>query len=242
MIGRSEAAKLALLVLAFIVAMMVCSSLARAGTIYVRNASTVYTWNDLARDAAAINDALVYDFDPAWGTDTRLVTSPFPPAKSQVVTIVNTSKAAPDALGYHDVATGAVPYGVVMASTTLKAGAAVSSVLSHEVFEMAVDPLTFEAVKVARYTYPFYLEETADPVESESFAYSRGGVRISDFVLPNWFRVGSPGPWDFTRHVARPLQILRGGYQIAWTRTGKEVTLCPGGSLCPAGNFRAGRR
>lgn len=206
---------------------------ASAATIYVRNISSVYTTTQLQLDVAAINDALTFDFNPVWGTNTRLVFSQVPPLKSQVIAVTNKDNSSPGALGYHAVAKGAIPFGAVLAQTTLEANRSVSVTLAHEAFEMAVDPLVNDWVRVSRYSTPFYLQETGDPVESDKYAYTRNGVLISDFVLPNWFRAGSPGPWDFTRHTARPLQILPGGYQIAWSRLSQsEVHVCAPHEFC----------
>lgn len=205
---------------------------ADAGTIYVRNISSVVTDAQLQAQMPAFQDAFTKDFDPAWGTSTKLAFSPFPPAKSEVLHIVDEDTKAPGALGYHDVASG-VPYGRVLAKTTLKANFSLSVTITHELFEMAVDPYTNDAVKVSRYWYPFYLQETGDPVESDQFGYTRDGVLISDFVLPKWFRVGSSGPWDFARHTTRPLQILHGGYQIAWSRmSGTWTHVCAPNEYC----------
>jgi hypothetical protein len=211
---------------------LACVSPSHAATIYVRTVSAVYTAEQVATDVAAIQESFALDFNPAWGTNTQIVASQLPPSKVQLLTIVSESNV-PDALGYHDVAQGALPYGVVMAKTAIADHFSVSVTISHELQEMAVDPLVNDAVKVGKYYYPFYLQEASDPVESDRYAYKRRGVLISDFVTPNWFRQGSPAPWDFTRNTVRPLQILPGGYQIAWSRIAQKfVHLCASGESC----------
>jgi hypothetical protein len=208
------------------------AALANAQTIYIRNISSVVTNTDIQAQMPVFQDAFTQDFDPAWGTGTKLVFSPFPPAKTEVLHIVDEDTKAPGALGYHDVSRG-IPYGRVLAKTTLDNNFSLSVTITHELFEMAVDPFTNDAVKVSRYYYPFWLQETADPVERDSQGYLRDGVLISDFVLPHWFRAGSAGPWDFARHTTAPLQILPGGYQIAWNRMAEQWThLCAPGEYC----------
>ena len=209
--------RLLILVIALLAAWAASAS---AGTIYVRTLTPLYPAAQAQTEVAAIDAAFQLDFNPVWGTNTRLVFSQFPPAKAQVIAVIAKTDSAPDSLGYHDVSMkGTLAYGVVLAQTTLEYKQQISGVLSHEAFEMAGDPLTETAVKVARRSYPFYLQETADPVERESYMYTRDGILISDFVTPNWFVAGGPGPWDFTQHTTRPLQILPGGYQIAWSKT-----------------------
>ena len=232
-----------LFVVTFWTAALVFAALADAQTIYIRNISTVVTNADIQAQMPAFQDAFTQDFDPAWWTDIHLAFSPFPPAKSTVLNITDMDANAPGAFGYHDVATGAIPYGVVLAQTTQQYGVSLSEVITHELFEMAVDPFTNDAVKVSRYYYPFWLQETADPVESSRNDYFRQtpaglSVLISDFVLPKWFRAGSSGPWDFTRHTTAPLQILPGGYQIAWSRTlGKWTHVCAPDETCRRARF-----
>lgn len=216
---------------------LLITSTAKAGIIYIRNTSTVFPQAQLVNEVKAYQDAFTYDFNPVWGTNTNIVLSQFPPARTQVLTIVNEANA-PGALGYHDVARGAIPFGVVMAKTIQDSKGSVSATITHELFEMAVDPLVNDAVKVSNYYYPFYLQETADPVEADKNDYGRVGVNgstvlLSDFVTPNWFRAGSPGPWDFTKQIQRPLQILPGGYQIAWNRMANRFTrICAPNEYC----------
>jgi hypothetical protein len=224
-----------------LVAAFTFAALANAQTIYIRNISSVVTNADIQAQLPAYQDAFSQDFDPAWWTDIKLAFSPFPPVKSTVLNIRDTDANAPGALGYHGVATGGIPYGVALAKTVQDYNASLSVTITHELFEMAVDPFVNDAVKVSRYYYPFFMQETADPVEAERNAYFRQtstglSVLISDFVLPKWFRAGSSGPWDFTRHTTAPLQILPGGYQIAWNRmAGKWTHLCAPGEYCRKG-------
>jgi hypothetical protein len=224
--------------LAALAALLAWTATGAAQTIYVRNISTVLTDAQVQQQMPTFQDAFTLDFNPAWGTNTTLAFSPFPPARATVLTIVDEDAQTPGALGYHDVAKGSIPYGVVLAKTALDGGYSVSVTITHELFEMAVDPFTNDAVKVSRYYFPFFLQETADPVEADRLGYLRttpagASVLISDFILPHWFRAGSPGPWDFARHTIRALQILKGGYQLAWSRVSQSWThVCAAGEVC----------
>jgi hypothetical protein len=92
--------------------------------------------------------------------------------------------------------------------------------LTHELFEMMVDPFGRHFHKAHGRNY---LVEAADPVEDDSFAYALpavdgSSVLISDFPTPAWYRPGSAGPYDFMGYVQEPLQVLCGGY-VSWKDT-----------------------
>jgi hypothetical protein len=57
-----------------------------------------------------------------------------------------------------------------------------------------------------------FAQEVGDAVEDDSLGYQINGVLVSDFVYPSWFRPGAAAPFDFGKHVEKPLQILKGGY------------------------------
>jgi hypothetical protein len=80
--------------------------------------------------------------------------------------------------------------------------------LTHELFEMAADPYLVRTVQSDR----LYLIEVADPVEA--FDYTRLGVRIADFVGPDWYVGGRY--FDFMHLVEYPHQLLEGGYVSYW--------------------------
>ena len=93
-------------------------------------------------------------------------------------------------LGFHTEDQGGKLWGVVAAKPELDNGAqvttgdwSVSSVLSHEVLEMFVDPncnLWANDGKGSAYSF-----EVCDPVEAPSYAVN--GVSVSNFVTPSWF-------------------------------------------------------
>lgn len=120
-----------------------------------------------------------------------------------------------NALGYHDFEND-MPNGKVFAKTVLEDGGTwstgslcVSATLSHEMLELFVDPYADfwsdypngDAVAL----------ECCDPVEDES--YTIGGMSMSNFVGPRWFRQGS-GPYDWTQSLSKPFQYTKGGYII----------------------------
>jgi hypothetical protein len=121
-----------------------------------------------------------------------------------------------DALGYHDVTPTGLPYARVFTQPILSNGGAldfssnsVSVTLSHEILETVGD----------RYAHFWsdgpqgleYALELCDAVEGDS--YTIGGVAVSNFVLPQFFRDG-PGPFDYLGKLGMPFQMTSGGYQI----------------------------
>lgn len=80
------------------------------------------------------------------------------------------------------------PFAVVSVTAARRAGAPVSLVASHELNEMMVDPSSTWA------TNDGFRVEIVDPVQDQ-YAVMKG-VAVADFVTPDWFVWGSPGPWD----------------------------------------------
>jgi hypothetical protein len=54
-----------------------------------------------------------------------------------------------------------------------------------------------------------------DPCEETTYSYQVGGVPVSDFVLPSYYRTPAsdrPGKYSHTGAVSQPLELLEGGY------------------------------
>ena len=196
--------------------------------VYVRNESTIISNTAIRRALPAFQDAVVKDFAPVWDVNVRLVfIGRNMPAKSAWRITIQNSPACIGCYGYHEYVDGIVR-GFV-GTDTFSGNWQVT--FTHELFEIMVDPYVSPdgaGVRGVLVGTDWYVQETADPVEAERFAYLRRGIKISDFVTPEWFDATSDGPWDFKRHTTRPLQILFGGYQIVW-RAGTWVWLDPSG-------------
>jgi hypothetical protein len=190
-------------------------ALAEARTIYVRNLS--------ALDDAAVADALPAfqaaideDFEPAWNARAELVFigQEQAPVDGWRIVLVDVP-ACWFCAGFHQ-----APRGIPRAEVGVldPDPSAWQVTFTHELFEVLADPLINRGIVVGK---TWYALEVCDPVEDNAFAYTRTSasglpVEISDFVLENWFRPHSRGPYDFMRHTARPLQILENGYQLVW--------------------------
>ena len=142
------------------------------------------------------------------------------PANVMDIVILDNSDQA-NALGYHDVDPHGKPYARVFAKPVLdhggqvltggSIGISVASVVSHELLEALVDQYVNQwmARPDGR---TLVAKELCDPVQG--FSYQVSGVDLSNWVTPNWFDAGSPGPWDRMGVCTRAFQVAKGGYQI----------------------------
>lgn len=89
----------------------------------------------------------------------------------------------------------------------------VSSVLSHEVLEMFIDPnCNLWANDGHGKAYSF---EVCDPVEAPTYVVN--GVSVSNFVTPAWFDPLSDhatAQYDKLGNLKAPFSILKGGYVV----------------------------
>lgn len=58
----------------------------------------------------------------------------------------------------------------------------------------------------------------------QGLSYEVGGVRVSDFVYPEWFIPGSDGPFDHMRVLTKPFEIHPSGYAAIRRVNGGRVT------------------
>jgi len=148
------------------------------------------------------------------------------PAAAHGITIVDSLTGEPKGtLGYHTEQAGKL-WGLVAANPSLDSGAAVltgdwsvSSILSHEVVEMFVDPnCNLWASNDAGRAYSF---EVCDPVEAPT--YDVNGVSVSNFVTPSWFDPLAPAgtKLDNLGLLRQPFTLLKGGY-LVYAAQGKE--------------------
>lgn len=196
--------------------------------IAVVNQSTLVSDEQAAAMAAAIEHQLRADFCPAWGRAPVGVgfysAATGVPAGAHGIALVDTIEDAPQGvLGYHtEDARG--QWGTVACKPELDSGAqvltgdwAVSSVLSHEVLELAGDPSCSFWASAGRRAYCL---EVCDPVEAPT--YEVQGVAVSNFVLPAWFDPqAETGPFDRLGLLPGPFSILPGGY-VVYTSQGRE--------------------
>jgi hypothetical protein len=170
--------------------------------------------DELAHVAGALNEQVQADFAPAWKVAATIGAYPEAPPYTWVVHIQHGLDA--DAGGYHWTAHNQ-PY----ARVDVDAGPWTVTA-SHEVLEMLADPWgnrLHEARALEGWTPPSgssrarYLVEVCDPCER--ITYTVGGVAVSDFILPAFYRSSSQGPsarYSYTGAIDEPLEVLPGGY------------------------------
>jgi hypothetical protein len=199
--------------------------------IAILNQSTLVSNADAAIMTQAIATQVRLDAAPLWDRTPAAVvfyTDPSAvPEAAHGISIVDTIQDQPQGvLGFHTEDRGGKLWGVVAAKPELDNGAhvttgdwSVSSVLSHEVLEMFVDPdcnLWANDGKGSAYSF-----EVCDPVEAPS--YTIKNVSVSNFVTPCWFDplAAKNAQFDKLGHLTAAFSILKGGY-VVYESEGKE--------------------
>src|SRR5262249_23507241 len=98
----------------------------------------------------------------------------------------------------------------------------ISVTASHEALEMFADPRANEYC----FDWDRYLwaREVCDPVQARSYTIVTGGMQVpvSNFVLPAYFNVDAPGPYDHLGALKKPFSLDKGGYAIRERATKEE--------------------
>lgn len=146
----------------------------------------------------AIQRQVSEHFAPAWHVNAHLYTATAPKADDWYVIL--TDATDPTAFGRHGVDEDGRPFATVYADGD-------SVTLSHEILEMLADPWVNRWTLVRHswnlFEGDLYKQEVADAVSGSTYLID--GVRVSDFLLPNYFRSGSRGPWDYMSILTGPL-------------------------------------
>jgi hypothetical protein len=177
---------------------------------------------DVAHAVPALQTQVSEHFAPAWGVDADLTFVPkgqTPPAGSWWLVVLDNSDQA-GALGYHDTTPEGLPSGKIFAQTDLDNHLSWTVTMSHELLEMLGDPdinlTTF--IQDGAKSGKLYSYEVCDAVEDDQFGYLIGDVRVSDFVLPEYFEpqtatASHDTQFDYCGHLHGPVPtLLTGGY------------------------------
>jgi hypothetical protein len=177
--------------------------------------SATISATELAEVAGALNEQVQADVAPAWKVAASVGAYPEAPVGTWRIELHDTIDQ-PGAAGYH-----ADEQGQPYAKVALADGEWTVSA-SHELIEMIVDPFgsrLHSARLLAGWSGPElpsrvrYLMEPGDPCER--ITYEVGGVLVTDFVLPHFYRSSgaiSDAGYSHTGAVKAPLEILDGGY------------------------------
>ena len=192
--------------------------------IAILNQSTLVSDADAAIMSEAIAAQIQGDVGPLWDRTPAPVIFYSDPAEvppdAHGVVIVDTIHDQPKGvLGFHTEGRGGKLWGLTAAKPELDNGRqvttgdwSVSTVLSHEVLELYVDPrcnLWANDGKGTAYSF-----EVCDPVEAPSYPVS--GVSVSNFVTPSWFDPRAPATAQFDKLglLHAPFSVLKGGYVV----------------------------
>jgi hypothetical protein len=199
--------------------------------IAVLNQSTLISDADAATMTQAVATQVRLDTAPLWHrvpAEVVFFTDPAAiPATAHGIAIVDTIQDQPQGvLGFHTEDQGGKLWGVVAAGPELDNGGhvttgdwSVSSLLSHEVLEMFVDPnCNLWAKDGEGSAYSF---EVCDPVEAPTYTVS--GVSVCNFVTPSWFDslAAATAQFDKLGQLKAAFSILKGGY-VVYESAGKE--------------------
>lgn len=192
--------------------------------------------NAMAALAGALNEQVQSDFAPVWHVRATVGVYPEVPENTWAV-IIQSDINEPGALGYHTDA-NRVPVSYV------QAGEGYAQTCSHELLEMLADPWGSRLHRARaphgledhwkdlglshEHSYVHYLLEVCDP--PEAVPYTVGGVDLSDFLLPGWYR-SNPLLAPAYSHMGQcqyPREVADGGY----------VSFCVGNHWWQAFNHR----
>lgn len=200
------------------------------GTIDVTNFSSA-TNSDIHTWIQAIKLQCDRDVAPIWGNTVNfneVEEGSLPNSQNWQAGFFDDSTQA-GMLGWHDVSPNGLPLIKIFVKEAEKFGEVPSITLSHEVLESIADANADTIVQGVDEQGKAceYFQEICDPVESD--VYDINGIKVSDFVTPDWFNEShKTGEFDFLKKVSKAFQIDHGGYmQISydngqsWTEVNK---------------------
>lgn len=199
--------------------------------VYITNLAPQFISDrQIERDIPAWQHAVNHDFYGYWHTTRyRLVylgRKPAPPG--QISALFLNKGPVKGALAYHWTERGNAPSITVYAGTGDYYGFDNSVSFTHELFELAADPVTSYINQGYPYDYYWvehpnlsikqesqfgtigWFNEVADPVEADFYLVD--GVKVSDFVTPAWFNDGVGQRYDFMGLCQQPFWVRPGGY------------------------------
>jgi hypothetical protein len=188
------------------------SSLAMPVHVALVDSSATVSAADLAEVAGALNEQVQADFVPVWRVSATVGAYPSAPPGTWKIELRQVIPGS-GALGFHTDAHHQ-PFALV----DVDAGDWTVTA-SHELLEMLGDPFGNRLHTAAalpgwsgKSRRVRYLVELCDPCEA--FTYEVGGVPVSDFLLPSFYRSSPRGVVGYS-HLGRltePLQVADGGY------------------------------
>lgn len=173
--------------------------------------------DELQRVATAVQTQILRDFGPVWTIRAELRVysrSAAVPKESWVISVKARLDDHPGAGAVHYDKAGR-PFGMVLDRPNW------SQAFSHTCLEMLANPQSSRLVSVQSpkrgQGRVSMLVQPCDPCQADKYGYEIDGVRVSDFVTPQYYKGRrSPGVrYDHTGNIKSPLQVLDDGY-ISW--------------------------
>lgn len=147
----------------------------------------------------AVNRQIAHDFKPYWHMSAELRlegaigknpdATALPELRGDAIIYLWDEVDVDDALGYHELTAGGVPFGFVFTELVKELKEPWTVTFSHEALELLGDP---EANRLVAGPHPadrrhqvFHWYEMCDAVQNEHYAVD--GVPVSNFVLPLYF-------------------------------------------------------
>lgn len=176
--------------------------------IVIVNKSKIVTEADLIAALPAWQIQIDRDVVPVWGNvgaKLWLEDQPFP-FETAWRCYLQDGLDQPGDLGYHE--DNGIPDMKIDVAGSTAYGDDWRSVVSHELVETIVDPLTNRMSPDGRWAV-----EACDPVETTF--YMIGNVPVSNFVTPSYFGFDRGTKYDFNGQLIAPCpEMLPGGYQM----------------------------
>jgi len=182
-------------------------------TISIVNQSNTVTNSSLKRVVIpAMQKQITRHFEPVWGWGANLKLN----AKRFDMKVIIKDHARGGDLGYHIKDGRAIAY--IFAKDDIAESGEYTSTLSHELLEMIADPnVSLYAIGKfrlkGRSKSGLFGLEVCDPVQEN--LYKINGVKVSDFVRPEWFepehKKGAM-KMDHMKVIDAPFALAEGGY------------------------------
>ncbi len=184
-------------------------------SIFCEYACPSVTRENFVKVVASVHNQIQKDFSPHWQKFANVLPQFDPQTKAsedswKIVVSDQPLLGEADSLGFHIVTQK--PQGKVFAQFAEINGTPWSVILSHEVIEMLGDEyLNLHVLRTENGKHQFWYRELCDPVQ-HSMYLDEHGVELSNFVLPNFYRENSTGPYDFLNVLSKPFEVFDGGY------------------------------
>lgn len=185
---------------------------------------------DVELIARAIRMQVHMDLCPTWNMNPKAFdVLPAPkvlPADAVMVNLIDAEN--PTELGFHSFGPDITIYTRGIPGEIHSGPNSISSVISHEILETAIDPRAQDWDRAG------YCYEICDPVQP--YWYDMLGCSVADFVFPVWFdpNATNGAAMDVMGKITSHHQVAPGGYSLRLGPSGTNPTEIFGAAIPPA--------